>query len=380
MTVAAPISTPTETKPGLGISIKQACKTYPGMTRPALDKVDLDIAGGEFMTFLGPSGSGKSTLLSMIAGFEPISSGRIEIGGVDVSHLKPHKRNLGVVFQQYALFPHMTVAENVAYPLQQRKMNKADIARKVASTLEMVSLGHLADRHPKQLSGGQQQRVALARAIVYEPGVLLLDEPLGALDKRLRDGLQRQIARMHDELGLTFIFVTHDQEEALTLSDRIAVFNDGGIEQVGTPQELYDKPNTLFVAEFLGESNVFRGEVVDRGQSMNCTLFKTSLTAAQREFLGTHDRAGLVVRPERLSVAAAGSEQVAAGRIQTEAQLTDVVYVGNHHRMGLLFTDGTKGSAMQVSGQPLPATPGEIVSVSWRAEDHSVVSIPEKEE
>lgn len=376
MTVTAPLSAPTTTTPGLGISIREACKTYPGMHRPALSRVSLDIAAGEFMTFLGPSGSGKSTLLSMIAGFEPISSGKIEIGGVDVSNVKPHKRNLGVVFQQYALFPHMTVSQNVAYPLQQRKVPKSEIARRVQETLDMVSLSHLANRHPKQLSGGQQQRVALARAIVYAPGVLLLDEPLGALDKRLRDGLQRQIARMHDELGLTFIFVTHDQEEALTLSDRIAVFNDGGIEQVGTPQELYDKPNTLFVAQFLGESNVFRGAVANGLQSLHCGLFETALTAPQQELLAGQQQGGLVVRPERLTVSTVDAH-VPTALIRTEAQLTDIVYVGNHHRLGLRFSDGTQGSAMQVAGQPISATPGENVTVSWHPQDHSVVSLPD---
>ncbi|MFC9359213.1 ABC transporter ATP-binding protein [Rhodococcus sp. NPDC057014] len=376
MTVTAPTAAPTRTAPGLGISVQQACKTYPGMNRPALSRVSLDIAAGEFMTFLGPSGSGKSTLLSMIAGFEPISSGRIDIGGVDVSNVKPHKRNLGVVFQQYALFPHMTVSQNVAYPLQQRKVPKAEIARRVHETLDMVSLAHLADRHPKQLSGGQQQRVALARAIVYAPGALLLDEPLGALDKRLRDGLQRQIARMHAELGLTFIFVTHDQEEALTLSDRIAVFNDGGIEQVGTPHELYDKPNTLFVAQFLGESNVFRGQVGGGRKSLHCGLFEAALTPHQQDFLTGCEVGGLVVRPERLTVTGIDGH-VPSGLIRAEAQLTDVVYVGNHNRMGLRFTDGTTGSAMQVAGKPLPAAPGDQVAVAWHPDDHSVVSLPD---
>ncbi|MCW2858241.1 MAG: transporter ATP-binding protein, partial [Marmoricola sp.] len=208
------MSRPTTVTDGHGIRIDGVSKIYPGTSRPAADDISLDIAPGEFMTFLGPSGSGKTTMLSMISGFTSLSSGTISIDGQDISRLKPHKRDLGVVFQQYALFPHLTVAKNVAFPLEQRKVGKAEIARRVRETLELVGLEAFADRLPKQLSGGQQQRVALARAVVYSPRALLMDEPLGALDKKLRDQLQREIARMHRELGMTFVFVTHDQQEA----------------------------------------------------------------------------------------------------------------------------------------------------------------------
>ncbi len=329
-----------------GIRISGVSKVFPGLPRPAVDDVTLDIAPGEFMTFLGPSGSGKTTTLSMIAGFTPLTAGSICIDGEDISRLKPHKRDLGVVFQQYALFPHLTVAKNVAFPLQQRAMSKSDIATKVREALELVGLVDFADRLPRQLSGGQQQRVALARAVVYQPRALLMDEPLGALDKKLRDQLRREIARMHRELGMTFLFVTHDQEEALTLSDRIAVFNHGKVEQVGSPSELYERPSTLFVARFLGESNVF-----------------------------TDDADAVVVRPERLELHA---EPGAApdGWPRRKAVITDIVYVGNHHRIGLRFADGTEGSAMRLAGTALPAAPGETVVASWSPGHQATVPKP----
>ena len=223
---------------GASIRVESLTKTFREGIAPAVDAIDLDICSGEFMTLLGPSGSGKTTTLNMVAGFEEVTSGRILLDGDDIARLPPYRRNLGMVFQNYALFPHMTAAENIAFPLRQRKVSKAEIARRVDETLELVQLGGHGDRLPSQLSGGQQQRVALARAVVFSPRALLLDEPLGALDKKLRETLQLQIARLHSELGITFVFVTHDQEEALALSDRIAVFRDGRIEQVGTPFEL----------------------------------------------------------------------------------------------------------------------------------------------
>ncbi|WP_217376803.1 ABC transporter ATP-binding protein [Paenarthrobacter ureafaciens] len=358
---------------GHGILIEGVTKKYPHTEKPAVDNVSLDIAGGEFVTFLGPSGSGKSTTLSMIAGFTSLTAGSIVVGGQDISGLKPHKRNLGVVFQQYALFPHMTVRENIAYPLQQRKYSKAEVQTKVQAALELVSLGNLGNRLPKELSGGQQQRVALARAVVYEPGALLLDEPLGALDKKLRDGLQRQIARMHRELGMTFIFVTHDQEEALTLSDRIAVFNEGRIEQVGTPTELYEKPDSLFVAEFLGESNVFKGQQSALSGRLDCSQFSVDLSAEQQKVC--RKGGAVVVRPERIQLDTYGSTP-RPGYICTAGTISDITYVGNRHRIGLSFPDGTTGSAMQIAGTALPALPGEQVLVSWDAANHSIVSAP----
>ena len=222
----------------------------------ALDGISLVVEPGEFVSLLGPSGSGKTTTLNLIAGFAKPTAGDILMDGRPIAELPPHRRDIGVVFQHYALFPQLTASENVAFPLRRRRVPKPEIRERVTSALEMVELEGLEDRHPRELSGGQQQRVALARAIVFNPRVLLMDEPLGALDRKLRDSLQRQIKRLHQELGITFVYVTHDQDEAMSLSERVAVFNNGRIEQIGTPVELYEQPNSRFVAEFLGESNV----------------------------------------------------------------------------------------------------------------------------
>src|SRR5690606_37379639 len=245
---------------GTGITLRNVTKDF-GQARPAVDDVSLVVEPGEFMTLLGPSGSGKTTTLNLIAGFESLTSGTIEIDGVDVGSLPAHKRDLGMLFQNYALFPHMTVAQNIAYPLRARRLPRDEIARLVAEVVALVQLEGREHDHPAQLSGGQQQRVALARAIVFSPKALLLDEPLSALDRNLRGALQGEIRRIHQEVGSTFVFVTHDQEEAMSLSDRIALFRDGRIEQIGTPEQLYGAPESLFTARFLGDSNVFELEV-----------------------------------------------------------------------------------------------------------------------
>lgn len=329
------------------ITIANATRYYPGAAKPAIDNVSLDIAPGEFMTFLGPSGSGKTTLLSIIAGFISLNSGSVEIDGQDITNLKPHKRGLGVVFQQYALFPHMTVLQNVAYPLKQRGLPRNEIEKKVRQALTLVQLGDFAERFPKQLSGGQQQRVALARAVVYEPRALLLDEPLGALDKKLRDQLQKEIARMHRELGMTFVFVTHDQEEALTLSDRIAVFNNGRIAQVGTPTELYRNPNSLFVATFLGESNLFDG--------------------ADKE-------TKIMVRPECVELMP-GNLVCPDDHGSRAATITDITFAGNHFKVALAFGDETNGSCMLNAGTPPAFERGQQVLAAWKRLDQRTLSI-----
>jgi putative spermidine/putrescine transport system ATP-binding protein len=346
---------------GHGIHIANVTKRYTGMPRPALHNVSLDVGPGEFLTFLGPSGAGKTTLLSLIAGFAALTEGSIYVD----------KRNLGVVFQQYALFPHMTVAKNVAFPLEQRGLSRAEIGARVRDVLALVHLDEFADRLPRQLSGGQQQRVALARAVVYQPRALLLDEPLGALDRRLRDELRREIARMHDELRLTFIFVTHDQQEALTLSDRIAVLNEGVLEQVGPPSELYDHPATLFVAQFLGESNVFRGAIDPAARMLRCGAF--DLLAPQIDGEPVGRAACVVVRPERLELRTDG-DSIPLGDNRVAATVTEVVYVGSHHQVGLRFADGTRGVAMHAVGRALPAVPGEGVMVSWNPQHQAVVA------
>ncbi|MBW0102070.1 ABC transporter ATP-binding protein [Pseudonocardia sp. KRD291] len=347
---------------GASIRVESLTKTFREGTAPAVDAIDLDVRSGEFMTLLGPSGSGKTTTLNMVAGFEEVTSGRILLDGDDIARLPPYRRNLGMVFQSYALFPHMTAAENIAFPLRQRKVSKAEIARRVHETLDLVQLGGHGDRLPSQLSGGQQQRVALARAVVFSPRALLLDEPLGALDKKLRETLQLQIARLHSELGITFVFVTHDQEEALALSDRIAVFRDGRIEQVGTPFELYEAPVSRFVATFLGDSNIFAGTVRDGlldtgGATLHCQ--------------GPDGRGALVVRPERMTLHGDDRDRP-AGANQLGAEVTDVVYQGAFRRVLVRFDDGTPG-LVRDSSSDVSVAVGDRVRVSWPAATGVVV-------
>jgi putative spermidine/putrescine transport system ATP-binding protein len=345
---------------GARIEVEGLTKRFPGAAAPAVDGIDLEIRAGEFMTLLGPSGSGKTTTLNMIAGFEAITSGRIALDGSDIAQLPAYRRNLGMVFQNYALFPHMTAAENIAFPLEQRKVAKGEIARRVGAALELVHLGGHGERLPSQLSGGQQQRVALARAVVFEPRALLLDEPLGALDKKLRESLQLEIARLHRELGITFVFVTHDQDEALALSDRIAVFREGRIEQAGTPTELYETPVSRFVATFLGDSNVFagriRGGLLDTGW---CTLRVPEASASD-------GRVALVVRPERLRIAPAGGAATGGNAENVlSATVTDVVYHGAFRRVLVRFDGGGTGQVRDTAGAGGSLAVDQRVEVSW---------------
>src|SRR5919197_6034910 len=297
----------TDRAPGASLELKDLRKHYADQV--AVDGIDLQIAPGEFVTFLGPSGSGKTTTLNMIAGFTDLDAGEILMDGRPIGRLRPHKRDIGVVFQHYALFPHMTARGNVSFPLRQRRMARRDVARRATEALDLVGLGDYCDRYPRQLSGGQQQRVALARAIVFNPRVLLMDEPLGALDKKLREALQLEIKRVHREMGITFIYVTHDQEEALGLSDRIAVFNRGRIEQVGRVDELYESPQSLFVAEFIGESNRLRGQYRANGSGGILECHETRLRVAdRRQAVPDGADAVLVVRPEHIQVRQVGAE------------------------------------------------------------------------
>lgn len=286
------------------ISLRGVTKTFGDVH--AVRNLDLDIDAGEFFSLLGPSGSGKTTVLRMVAGFERTSGGTISLGGTDVTARAPFERNVNTVFQDYALFPHLTVAQNVGYGLTLRKTPKAERTRRVAEALEMIRLPQVADRLPSQLSGGQRQRVALARALVLRPQVLLLDEPLGALDKQLREQMQIELKQIQREVGITFVFVTHDQEEALTLSDRIAVFNDGAIEQVGTPEDLYERPATRFVATFLGSTNLLEGALAKR------------LTGSEQL---------LSIRPERIHISPLGSP-VPEGATAVDAVIEEIVYTG----------------------------------------------------
>jgi spermidine/putrescine transport system ATP-binding protein len=298
----------------------------------AVAGVDMEIPGGEFFTMLGPSGCGKTTTLRLIAGFEKLDSGAIRLDGEDVSKRPPHKRRVNTVFQSYALFPHLTVADNVAFGLRYQRCTKAERAARVGEAMDMVQLGGMADRRPGQLSGGQQQRVALARAIVLQPPVLLLDEPLGALDARLRVDLQVELKRIQETLGITFVYVTHDQDEALTMSDRVAVMRRGQVEQCGEPRELYEQPATAFVANFLGASNLVPVEVSGAGQ-LSLGDFTLSAPAAD----GTAGREALaMIRPERVRLEPHG----APGENRVPGMVEEVVYMGFHQDVRVRLATG----------------------------------------
>jgi len=303
-------------------------KSYDGRTF-AVTRMNLAVARGEFLTLLGPSGSGKTTTLNMLAGFERPTHGTIMLEGQPVDRLPPYQRNIGMVFQNYALFPHMSVAENVGFPLSVRQVSKADIAARVGRALDMVRLKQFSDRRPAQLSGGQQQRVALARALVFQPSLVLMDEPLGALDKKLREHMQLEIKQIHTMLGVTIVYVTHDQSEALTMSDRVAVFNHGGIAQLGSPDDLYNTPQSSFVASFIGENNTLEG-VVDRVSGKECHVRLngggelTALAVGVAQGAACH----VAVRPERLSLSAADNSTNVL-----PATVDGRIYLGDHLRL-----------------------------------------------
>jgi putative spermidine/putrescine transport system ATP-binding protein len=307
------------------IRIDSLTKSYEAGTR-ALNGATLDIPSGHFVTLLGPSGSGKSTLLSLVAGFLEADSGEISIGGKDVRSVPPHQRNLGVVFQDYALFPHLSVFDNVAFPLRARRWSRAEAETAVLATLELVGLVGMEQRRPAQLSGGQRQRVALARSLVYQPRILLLDEPLAALDRRLRDAMQVELKRLHQQLGITFIFVTHDQDEALGMADTIVVMRDGLIEQVGSPLEVYERPATEFVARFIGDCNVFNGDVVHNGREI--VVKRDDVVVFRGAGSTTRGDVCVAVRPEWITVVEAGAS-VPDGWTDLEATVVQSRYRGS---------------------------------------------------
>ena len=313
------------------IRIDQVSKSFGAVQ--VIKDLSLDIERGEFVSLLGPSGSGKTTLLMLLAGFEQPTAGSIVLDGRRIDHLPPHRREMGVVFQNYALFPHMSVADNVAFPLKMRGVGRAEIEGRVTRALDTVQLAAMRDRAPAQLSGGQQQRVALARALVFEPAVVLMDEPLGALDKQLREQMQLDIRALHKRLELTVVFVTHDQSEALTMSDRIAVFNRGLIEQIGSPRDIYDHPRTRFVAEFIGETNLLEGTV--KGHDRDGTTIQLDsnrqLTVARADVLATGARVLVSVRPERILLAPPST----AVPNMLPSKVLDSVYQGDHLRVQL---------------------------------------------
>lgn len=345
---------------GAAIDIRGVSKHYGTFT--ALDDVSLRVEPGEFMSFLGPSGSGKTTTLNLIAGFTDLSAGEILLGDRSIGNVPAHKRNIGVVFQHYALFPHMSVAQNVAYPLKQRGLAKAERARAVDLALQKVQLEKFSHRYPSELSGGQQQRVALARAMVFTPSLLLMDEPLGALDKKLREVLQLEIRRIHRELGSTFVYVTHDQEEALVLSDRIAVFNKGRIEQVGSGHQLYTKPETLFVGQFIGESSVLRGAHRSDGTETALAVAGATLTThGQAKGDGAHV---ILLRPENVMVQPQGTGPRDGQTNIIGGTVREMLYLGAAMKYEVTLADGSHVIARTpTQGQPFAI--GQAVDLAW---------------
>ena len=326
----------------------------------AVAGINLQMPPGEFFSLLGPSGCGKTTTLRMIAGFERPSEGQILLDGVDVAQVPPHKRNVNTVFQSYALFPHLSVEENVAFGLRYQKASKQETTERVGRALELVQLGAFAKRRPGQLSGGQQQRVALARALILNPAVLLLDEPLGALDAKLRKGLQIQLKALQEEVGITFIYVTHDQEEALTMSDRIAVMSQGQVEQVGVPKEIYEHPLTAYVADFLGVSNLMEAEAkgqVAGGCSVRIGEFELVAGEGEADTLGASK---ITVRPERVNLEAAGT----TGENRVPGMVERVVYVGSILQVFVTLAPGERIQAwIQNEGGVVPYASGTAVAV-----------------
>ncbi|MDA0162064.1 ABC transporter ATP-binding protein [Solirubrobacter ginsenosidimutans] len=338
------------------IDLDQLFKRYGDVV--AVDGIDLHMPGGEFFTMLGPSGCGKTSTLRLIAGFEQLDSGAIKLDGVDMAHKPPHKRPVNTVFQSYALFPHMTVAENVAFGLRYQKVGKADAARRVGEAMEMVQLGGLEARRPGQLSGGQQQRVALARAIVLEPPVLLLDEPLGALDARLRVDLQVELKRIQETLGITFVYVTHDQDEALTMSDRVAVMRNGRVEQCGEPRVLYEAPETAFVANFLGASNLIPAVVSGGGLQVGEFALRADVNGQTGDALA-------MIRPERVRLEPHG----AGGENRVPGMVEAVVYLGFHQDVRVRLASGALVRCdVPNDGTPVEHASGDPVSVHLPAE------------
>lgn len=321
----------------------------------ALQPTDIQVREGEFLTLLGPSGSGKTTLLQMISGLVPPSSGQLLIDGADATHASPGDRGMGLVFQSYALFPHMSVRDNVAYGLRMRKLPKAEVNRAVEDALGMVRMQDFAHRYPNELSGGQQQRIALARCFAYRPSVILLDEPLGALDKNLREHMQLEIRRMHKELGATFIYVTHDQEEALTLSDRICLMNRARVEQLATPLELYDQPASRFAAEFIGHSNLLCGRVSEQG-TLQVEGRNVALAGCGGSLPGPGE-ATLLVRPEAAQLTAP-AQGVLAGRIE------ECVFLGSDIRVLVRLPSGAVFSVR--CARHLHPSVGDEVGISWQ--------------
>jgi putative spermidine/putrescine transport system ATP-binding protein len=343
-------------------------KSYDGEILVVKD-LNLSIGRGEFLTMLGPSGSGKSTCLMMLAGFETATHGDIRLNGQPINNIPPHKRGIGMVFQNYALFPHMTIAENLSFPLEVRKMGKSEREEKVKRALDMVQMGDFGGRRPGQLSGGQQQRVALARALVFEPELVLMDEPLGALDKQLREHMQFEIKRIADNLGITVVYVTHDQTEALTMSDRVAVFDDGRIQQLAPPDMLYEAPENSFVAQFIGENNTLEGVVKEIKDNFAIVqLDDGSLIDAKPVNVSkAGERTRISIRPERVEY---NKDRLHADAHTLKAEVLEFIYMGDIFRTRLRVA-GSEDFIIKTRNAPDQAklTPGEMIEIGWMIDD-----------
>ena len=352
------------------VSLRNLNKHYGDFA--AVDNISLDIKDGEFLTFLGSSGSGKSTTLSMLAGFETPSSGEILVNGQSLVNVPPHKRDIGMVFQRYSLFPHLSVRDNIAFPLAIRKLAAAEREKRVDAMLKLVQLEQFAHRRPSQLSGGQQQRVAIARALVYEPRILLMDEPLGALDKKLREDLQDELRQLHRRLGITIVYVTHDQEEAMRLSQRIAIFSHGKIVGLGSGYDLYQNPPNAFVASFLGNSNFLKlkaqGNAAASFEGQPLSIRLTSGLHTDQDVL-------LMVRPEKalaLSTQQALDEPLAAGWNEVSANVVEVLFLGESQTCSVVTAGGTSMTVKALSAAGMPLKAGDPVRVRWATADACV--------
>ena len=350
------------------VEFERVQKSYDGENLVVKD-LNLSLPKGEFLTMLGPSGSGKTTCLMMLAGFETATHGDIRLDGRPINNIPPHKRGIGMVFQNYALFPHMTVAENLSFPLEVRKMGKSDREAKVKRALEMVQMGEFGGRRPAQLSGGQQQRIALARALVFEPELVLMDEPLGALDKQLREHMQFEIKRIADNLGITVVYVTHDQTEALTMSDRVAVFDDGRIQQLAPPDQLYESPQNSFVAQFIGENNTLEGVVeqvdgdrasvrLDDGELIDCKPVNIA---------GVGERTRVSIRPERVEY---NRDRLSDDAHTLKAEVLEFIYMGDIFRTRLRVA-GNDDFIIKTRNAPdqTRLKPGEQIEIGWLPQD-----------